>query len=327
MKITILGAGAVGGYLGLRMAEAGADVALVARGPHLAAIRARGLTLREQGTERTRRLRATDRPAELGVQDYVILALTGNQIDAALESVRPLLGPWTCVVSAANAIPYWYFHRHPGPWEGRRLATVDPTGRQWALLGPQRAIGCVVHAATELVAPGVIAHLDGDRFPLGEPSGEASLRVKGLSALFAAAGLKAPVLARIRDEIWHKLWGGPCDPLGALTGATLDVAALDQETGGLARAMRREAQAVAERLGVRVPVDLQRIDGAATLEPPGCSRAMEIEALVSVVQELGGLVGMPTPTLDLVLTLLNQRAARLGLDRRNKRLELVPVAA
>jgi 2-dehydropantoate 2-reductase len=337
MRVCIFGAGAIGGYLGVRMAEAGADVSLVARGAHLAAIRERGLTLRELGSERTRRLRATDQPVELGQQDFVVLALKANQIEAALDSMRPLLGPRTAVVTAVNGIPYWYFHRHPGPWEGRRLETIDPNGRQWKILGPERAIGCVVYPATELVAPGVIEHVYGDRFPIGEPSGEKTARVENLSALFAAAGLKAPVLDRIRDEIWLKLWGNLCfNPISALTGATLDTIALDPETRDLTRAMMSEAQAVAERLGVRFRVDLERrIDGAAKVGAHKTSmlqdlergRPMEIDALVSVVQELGRLVELPTPTLDVVLALVRQKASGLSLYTRNRRTELTAVAA
>jgi 2-dehydropantoate 2-reductase len=337
MRVCIFGAGAIGGYLGVRMAEAGADVSLVARGSHLAAIRERGLTLRELGATRTRRLRATDQPAELGRQDFVILALKANQIETALDSMRPLLGPHTAVVTAVNGVPYWYFHRHAGPWESRRLETIDPNGRQWKVLGPERAIGCVVYPATELVAPGVIEHVYGDRFPIGEPSGEKTVRVENLSALFAAAGLKAPVLDRIRDEIWLKLWGNLCfNPISALTGATLDTIALDPETRELARAMMGEAQAIAERLGVRFRVDLERrIDGAAKVGAHKTSmlqdlerrRPMEIDALVSVVQELGRMVELPTPTLDVVLALVRQKAGGLSLYTRNRRTELTAVAA
>jgi 2-dehydropantoate 2-reductase len=225
--------------------------------------------------------------------------------------MRPLLGPDTAVVTATNGIPYWYFHRHGGAWEGHRLESVDPGGRQWDGLGPERAIGCIVYPASEVVEPGVIRHVYGDRFPLGEPSGAATERVRRLSAAFEAAGLKAPVLDSIRDEIWLKLWGNLCfNPISALTHATLDVIVGDPGTRAVARAMMLEAQTIAERLGVRFRVDVERrIDGAgrvgahktSMLQDLERGRPMEIDALVTVVQELGRLVGVATPTLDVVL--------------------------
>ncbi len=327
MKICIYGAGAIGGFLGAKFAAAGFDVSLVARGAHLAAIKANGLTLRMGGEETVVPVRATDDPRELGPQDYVIVGLKANQIDAALDGFRPLLGPETAVVTAVNGIPYWYFYRHAGPWENAGLASVDPGHRQWNLLGPARALGCVVYPATEIVAPGIIEHVYGDRFPIGEPSGEITPRVQRLSQAFAAAGLKAPVLERIRDEIWLKLWGNLCfNPISALTGATLDKIATDPGTRAIARAMMLEAQAVAERLDVRFRVDLERrIEGAAKVGAHKTSmlqdlergRPLEIDALVTVVQELGALVGLATPTIDLVLALAQQRAEELSLYRRS----------
>ncbi|HZL60478.1 MAG TPA: 2-dehydropantoate 2-reductase [Stellaceae bacterium] len=326
MKICVFGAGAIGGFLGAKLATAGAAVSLVARGANLAAIRANGLTLRAAGQETVTRLLATDDPAELGVQDYVIVTLKANQIDAALDQFAPLLGPDTAIVTAVNGLPYWYFHRLAGPWENRILASVDPGDRQWTLLGPRRAIGCVVYPATELVAPGIVEHVYGDRFPLGEPSGEKTGRCARLSAIFAAAGLKAPVLDRIRDELWLKLWGNLClNPISALTGATLDTIVADPGTRAVARAVMREAQAIAERLGVRFRVDLERrLDGAgkvgahktSMLQDLERGRPLEIDALVTVVQELGRLVGIATPTLDAVLALIQQRAQGAGLYAR-----------
>lgn len=329
MKICIFGAGAIGGFLGAKLAMAGLpglEVSLVARGAHLAAMQANGIKLRMGGTETVVPIRATDDPAELGPQDYVIVALKANQIDAALDKFAPLLGPETAIVTAVNGIPYWYFYRHTGPWENSAVASVDPGHRQWNLLGPERAIGCVVYPATELVAPGVIEHVYGDRFPIGEPSGEASLRCERLSQAFAAAGLKAPVLDRIRDEIWLKLWGNLCfNPISALTGATLDVITCDPGTRSIAQAMMREAQAVAERLGVRFRVDLERrLDGAgkvgahktSMLQDLERKRALEIDALVTVVQEFGRLAGVATPTVDLVLALIQQRGEVSQLYQR-----------
>ena len=323
MRICIYGAGATGGYLGVELARAGAEVSLIARGPHLAAMRANGLTLLKDGETRTVRVACTDAPAELGPQDYVVIALKAHSVPGAVDAMRPLLGPDTAVVTATNGIPYWYFHRHGGAWEGHRLESVDPGGRQWDGLGPERAIGCIVYPASEVVEPGVIRHVYGDRFPLGEPSGEATRRVRRLSEAFEAAGLKAPVLDGIRDEIWLKLWGNLCfNPISALTHATLDVIAGDAGTRAVARAMMIEAQAIAERLGIRFRVDVERrIDGAgrvgahktSMLQDLERDRPMEIDALVTVVQELGRLVGVATPTLDVVLALVRQRAAVAGL--------------
>jgi 2-dehydropantoate 2-reductase len=201
MKICIYGAGAIGGYLGVELARAGAEVSLVARGPHLAAMRANGLKLLIEDEERVAHLRCTDNPVELGPQDYVIICLKAHSITGVIDKMEPLLGPRTRIVTAVNGIPYWYFFKHGGRYENATLESIDPGGRQWRELGAERAIGCVVYPATEIEAPGVIRHIYGNSFPLGEPSGEISADVQRLADLFAAAGMKAPVLDRIRDEI------------------------------------------------------------------------------------------------------------------------------
>jgi len=206
MKICIYGAGAIGGYLGVQLARAGADISLVARGPHLAAMRENGLKLLVDNEERVVHLRCTDNPAELGPQDFVIICLKAHSISGVIDTMRPLLGPRTRIVTAVNGIPYWYFYKHGGAYEGSRLESIDPGGRQWHKLGPERAIGCIVYPATEIEAPGVIRHVYGNHFPLGEPSGAITADVEALSSLFGAAGMKAPVLDRICDEIWLKLW-------------------------------------------------------------------------------------------------------------------------
>ncbi|MGY4496383.1 ketopantoate reductase [Bradyrhizobium sp. GM24.11] len=233
MKICIYGAGAIGGYLGVQLARAGADVSLVARGAHLAAMREHGLTLLAGEEKHTVRPRCTDNAAELGVQDYVIVTLKAHSITGVIEKMQPLLGPHTRIVTAVNGIPYWYFHKHGGDYENSTLESIDPGGRQWRELGAERAIGCIVYPATEIEAPGVIRHVYGNNFPLGEPSGEITSDVQRLADLFVAAGLKAPVLDRIRDEIWLKLWGNVCfNPISALTHATLDVICTDPSTPG-----------------------------------------------------------------------------------------------
>jgi 2-dehydropantoate 2-reductase len=318
LKVCVVGAGAIGGFLGVRLAEAGADVSLVARGAHLAAMRAHGVRLQIEGREEQARLRCTDQPAELGVQDYVLIALKAHGISDAVPMIRPLLGPATAVVTASNGIPYWYFHRCGNALEGTTLESVDSGSRQWRTLGPERAIGCVVFPAAEVVAPGVIRHEHGRKFPLGEPSGERTERIERLAALFEAGGLEAPIRSDIRDEIWLKLWGNLClNPISALTCATVDVVTGDAGTRAACRAMMTEAAAIAERLGIRLRVGMEkRLDGAGALGAHKMSmlqdlergRSMEIEPIVGVVQELGRLTRIPTPAVDIVLALIRQRA-------------------
>ena len=323
MKVCIFGSGATGGYMGVELARAGAEVSLVARGAHLQAIRENGLKLLIGEEERVAHAPATDDPKELGPQDYVIIALKAHSIPGAVESIAPLLGNDTAVVTASNGIPYWYFHQHGGALQNSVLQSVDPDGKQWQFLKPERAIGCIVYPATEVVEPGVIKHVYGNKFPLGEPSGERTERVEKLSSLLTGAGFEAPVLDRIRDEIWLKLWGNLCfNPISALTHAALDVIASDPGTRAVARAMMTEAQTIAEKLGVKFRVDIERrINGAGRVGAHKTSmlqdlerrRPMEIDALVAVIQEMGHLTGTPTPTIDTVLALVRQRAKIAGL--------------
>jgi 2-dehydropantoate 2-reductase len=323
MKVCIFGAGAIGGYLGVQFAQAGADVSLVARGAHLEAMRKNGVRLLKDDQEIVAHPPCTNDPAELGVQDYVIVGLKGHQLSSAVESMQPLLGNDTSIVTAVNGIPYWYFYRHGGKLEGSTLESVDPGGRQWGELRPERAIGCIVYPATEVVEPGVIRHVYGDKFPVGEPSGERTERVEKISKVFEAAGLKAPVLDNIRDEIWLKLWGNVSfNPISALTHATLDVITTDPGTRAVAKAMMVEAKEIADQQGIGFRVDVERrIEGArkvgahktSMLQDLERGRPMEIDPLVTVVQEMGRLQGVPTPTIDVVLALVQQRARVAGL--------------
>jgi 2-dehydropantoate 2-reductase len=329
MKICIYGAGAIGGYIGVQLARAGADVSLVARGAHLAAMRERGLKLLIGDAAHVVHPRCTDNPAELGPQDFVIICLKAHSITGAIEAIAPLLGPRTRIVTAVNGIPYWYFHQHGGRYEGSTLESIDPGARQWNELGAERAIGCIVYPATEIEAPGVIRHVYGNRFPIGEPSGEITPDVEHLSALFSEAGMQAPVLDRIRDEIWLKLWGNVClNPISALTCATLDVICSDPATRALSKAIMLETQAIAETFGVKFRVDVERrIEGArkvgahktSMLQDLERGRPMEIDPLVTVVQEMGRLTNIPTPALDAVLALAAQRATIAGLYQGNVR--------
>ena len=318
MRFCIYGAGAIGGYLAVQLANNGHDVSLVARGPHLEAIKSDGLRLRVAGEEHKALLQATDDPSTLQPPDYVIVSLKAHSVPGIVEQIQPLLGAETAVVTATNGVPWWYFYKLAGSWENRRVESVDPGGRIWDTIGPERAIGCVVYPACEVVEPGVIEHLDGNRFSLGEPSGDKTQRVETLSAALRAAGFKSPI-RRIRDEIWIKLWGNlSFNPISALTHATLDVIATESPgTRDVARAMMVEAQAIGERLGARFAVDVdKRIDGAAAVGAHKTSmlqdlergRPMEIDALVAAVQEMGRIADIATPTIDTVLALVRQRA-------------------
>ncbi len=324
MKITIFGAGAIGGYMGVKLAEAGADVSLVARGPHLAAMRAKGLTLIEEGSDPvTVKVRASNDPTDLGPQDYVIITLKAHSVPPVVDKIKLLMDGRTTIVSGVNGVPWWYFHKLSGPLEGTRLKTVDPGNVQWDGFGPDRVLGCVVYPAAEVSEPGTIRHVEGNRFSLGEPDGSKSERAVELSKILTAAGLKAPVRANLRDEIWVKLWGNlSFNPISALTHATLDVLCTDPGTRDVARRMMREAQTIAEKLGVRFPIDVdRRIDGGAAvgahrtsmLQDLDAGRPMEIDALVGSVQELGVITETPTPTVDTVLALTRLRARMSGL--------------
>jgi 2-dehydropantoate 2-reductase len=317
MKICIYGAGAIGGYLGAELALSGLDVSLIARGPHLQVMKKHGLTLRKDGEEKVAKVAATDNPADLGPQDYVIVTLKAHSVPPIVDQMLPLLGPDTAVVTAQNGVLWWYFYKLNGPWEDHRLASADPDGRIWQTIGPGRAIGCVVYPSCEIVEPGVVRHLSGSRFMLGEPDGSKSERVVALSRALNEAGFKAPVRRKIRDDIWLKLWGNVSfNPVSALTLATLAEMAGDQGTRAVIRSLMLEAQAVGEKLGVKFSVDVEtRIDWAdkvgahktSMLQDLELGRPMEIDALVATVAEMGRLVEVPTPTIDVVLNLLRLR--------------------
>ena len=319
MKVCIFGAGAIGGYMAAKLAHAGGtDVSVVARGPHLAAMQARGLILRANGEEIVTRPRVASDAAELGPQDYVVITLKAHSVPGALPQILPLIGANTAVVMGVNGVPWWYFYGLAGPYENRRLASIDPGDEQWQKITPERVIGCVVYPAAEVPEPGVIELVEGDRFSLGEPDGSRSERVTKLSEALIRAGLKAPVRPRIRDEMWVKLWGNlSFNPISALTHATLEQIVADDGTRAVARAMMLEAQAVAEKLGVKFPIGVdKRIEGAGAVGAHKTSmlqdlergRPMEIEALVGSVAELGRVTETPTPTIDTVLALIRLRA-------------------
>jgi len=323
MKICIFGAGAIGGLMGAKLAAKGdVDVTFIARGPHLAAMRENGVKLISEGTEQIVHPRCVATAEEAGPQDYVLVTLKAHSLPSAAKQMQPLLGPDTAIVSAVNGIPWWYFHGIGGAYEGRIVQSVDPDGQVSALLPPSRAIGCIVYPAAEVTAPGVIDHSYGDRFSLGEPDGSRSPRAQALSEALIAAGFKAPVRPKIRDELWIKLWGNMAfNPISALTTATLDVLTADEGQRGVARAMMLEGQRVAEALGVRFAIDVdKRIAGAAEVGAHKTSmlqdlergRPMEIEALLGAVVELADWVGEAAPISRSVLALVRARARAAG---------------
>ncbi len=323
MKICIFGAGAIGGYMGAKLAQAGADVSLVARGPHLAAMRDKGLTLIEEGEASTVPVTVSQDPSELGPQDYVIVTLKAHSVPPVVDKMQPLIGEGTTIVSGVNGVPWWYFHKIDSPLEGTRLASVDPGNAQWNGFGPDNVLGCVVYPAAEVSEPGTVKHIEGNRFSLGEPDGSKSERALALSKKLSEAGLKAPVRPRLRDEIWVKLWGNlSFNPISVLTHATLDVLCTDPGSRAVVRAMMVEAQEIAEKLGVKFPIDVdRRIDGGAAvgahrtsmLQDLDAGRPMEIDALLGSVQELGQVTETPTPTIDAILALVRLRGRVAGL--------------
>ncbi|MDR6854063.1 2-dehydropantoate 2-reductase [Variovorax guangxiensis] len=329
MKIAVIGAGAIGGLVGAKLALAGEDVSFIVRGANLDAIATNGIRLiSAEGEEQVaRNVKATDRYDQAGPQDIVILAMKAHQVEAVANEVPKLFGPETVVVTMQNGIPYWYFHKHGGPLEGSTVKSVDPHGVVAAKIPAERVIGCVVYPASELVAPGVVKHIEGDRFPVGELDGTSSDRVQRVSACFGEAGFKAPVLDNIRAEIWLKLWGNlTFNPISSLSHSTLVDICQYPPSRELAAAMMREAQAVAHKLGIEFRVSLdKRIAGAekvgkhktSMLQDVEAGRAPEIDALVGAVVELARLTETPTPHIDTVYSLV-KLLARTMEDQRGR---------
>src|SRR6202167_2034581 len=324
MRICIFGAGAIGGYLAGELALAGHEVCAIARGAHLAAIRSHGLKLIVDAQTRTVRLPASDDPKAFGPQDVVICALKAQQAHACAGAFAPLLGPKTAVLTAMNGIPWWYFYREGGPLDNHHLESVDPGGAQWTAIGPERAIGCVVDAACEVVAPGVVEHHLFKRFTIGEPDGSTSDRVVALRDALVSAGFEVPIRDTIRWSIWLKLWGNVCfNPISALTLATLDRVTSEPGLRALCKSMMAEAQAITTALGLNIPGEMmeRRLNAAGSavgaqismLQDLERGRSMEIDALVTAVQEMGRLVKVATPTIDAVLALVQERGRQAGL--------------
>ncbi len=326
MKIAVIGAGAIGGLVGAKLALAGEDVTFIVRGDNLAAIGERGMRLiASDGSQQiARNVVATDRYDQAGPQDVVILAMKAHQLEAVALDVPKLFGPQTVVVTMQNGIPYWYFHRHGGALEGTIVRSVDPEGLVSARIPAARVLGCVVYPASELVAPGVVRHIEGDRFPVGELDGSVSERAQRVSDCFTAAGFKAPVLDNIRAEMWLKLWGNlSFNPISGLSHSTLSDICRFPPSRELAAEMMREAQAVAHKLGIEFRVTLEkRIAGAekvgkhktSMLQDIEAGRAPEIDALVGAVIELARLTETPTPHIDTVYSLVKLLARTMASE-------------
>ncbi len=336
MKIAIIGAGAIGGYVGVKLALAGEDVTFIVRGANLQAIRGNGMKLiMHDGSEHVARdVKATNDYAAAGVQDLVILAMKAHQVEAVVDELPKLIGPDTLIVTMQNGVPFWYFHAHGGALAGSPVKSVDPSGRIAAAIPAAQVIGCVVYPASELIAPGVVRHIEGDRFPVGELDGSTSERVQRVADCFVNAGFKSPVLDNIRAEIWLKLWGNlTFNPISSLAHATLVDICQYPLTRDLAAAMMTEAQEVANKLGItfRVSID-KRIAGAekvgkhktSMLQDIEAGRAPEIDALVGSVVELGRLTNTPTPHIDTVYALV--KLLGKTMDAEKGRVQMSPVA-
>jgi 2-dehydropantoate 2-reductase len=324
MKICIFGAGAIGSYLAVELALSGQDVCVVARGAHLRAIQERGLTLRIDGEEKHIRLPASDRPSDFGHQDHVFCALKAHQAYACAEDFLPLLGDDTTVVTAMNGIPWWYFYKDGSPFEGHHLASVDPGWRQWHTVGAHRAIGCVVDPACEIAEPGVVVHNQFKRFQIGEPDRSRSERVLELSAILTEAGFEAPVREDIRWNVWLKLWGNVCfNPISVLTEASLDKIVTDPHLRALCVLTMQEARRVASALQIDIGEHMIERRLTAVREAVGHKmsmlqdiergRSLEIDALITSVQELGRMTGVNTPQVDLLHTLVEARGREAKL--------------
>ena len=311
MKICIVGAGAIGGYLGAKLALAGEQVTLIARGAHLDTIQNKGLKLMAEGEEYViKDVFATSDMSEVGPQDVAILALKAHSVPAIAPAMRALYNPETMVVTAQNGIPWWYFRKHGGEFEGQRIHSVDPDGIVESNIEIDRVIGCVVYPAAELPEPGVVRHIEGNRFTLGELDGSKSDRIQLLSKTFSRAGLKSPVRTQIRSDIWVKLWGNLAfNPISALTRATLEDICRYPLTRELAHHMMTEAQTIAETLGIEFGITLEkRINGAekvgahktSMLQDIETGRPTEVDAIVGAVAELGRLTNIPTPHIDAI---------------------------
>ena len=330
INICVFGAGAIGGYLGCCLSKAGANVSLIARGPHKEAIEKNGLTLLTKSGSEIFNLKVTDNPNELPTQNYVIIALKAHAITGIVKNLKPLLNDETAVISAVNGVPWWYFYKAKSgtKLDNTHIDSVDPNGLIWNTINPKRAIGCVVYPACEIETPGVIKHIEGNRFSLGEPNEINTERLKTLSGLLISGGLKAPQKRQLRDEIWIKLWGNcSFNPLSAITGATLDVLGNDPSSKLLIHGLMEECKQVGEGVGAKFNISIEnRIKGASSIighkpstrQDIELKRPLEIDPIMSAIIEIGNKLNIPTPMLKHVNGILKLKAEYLGLYKRNK---------
>jgi 2-dehydropantoate 2-reductase len=323
MRFAIVGAGAIGGFLGAKLSVSGHEVFLIARGPHLQAMRAQGVRVHSPDGDFEAHPVATDNFQEVGAVDFVFLTVKAHSLAEVAPKLLPMLGPDTALVSAQNGIPWWYFQRHGGPWEGTQLESLDPGGVVSRAIEPDRIIGCVVYPSTSIIEPGVIQHIEGSRFSIGELDGTTTERCRNLAGALIESGLRCPIRSRIRHELWVKLLGNLAfNPISALTHATLSEIATHPEARTVARAAMEEADAVARGLGVTIPVSVdQRMAGAekvghhktSMLQDVEAGKPIELESVVGAVVELGDKLGIPMPytkTIYACAKLLAQRLAK-----------------
>ena len=320
MKICIVGAGATGGYLGVKLINAGFDVSLVARGAHLTAMKKKGLTLIENDKEITCSPKCSDSMKELGKMDFIFITLKAYSINGLVEEISTMFDENTSVISAYNGIPWWYFFGAEGQFKNYRIKCIDPENIQWNVITPERIIGCVVYPATEIIEPGVIKHIEGNRFSLGEPNGAQTERISRISKAMARADLKAPVRKNIRQEIWMKLIGNLAfNPLSVITEETLDVLLLNEENKKTAYEAMKEASLIMDKLNVPMSISIdQRIEGAAKVGSHKTSmlqdyergKELELDALVVAVKEIADLLGIKTPTIDRILHTVTEKISK-----------------
>ena len=320
MKICIVGAGATGGYLGVKLINAGFDVSLVARGAHLTAMKKKGLTLIENDKEITCSPKCSDSMKELGKMDFIFITLKAYSINGLVEEISTMFDENTSVISSYNGIPWWYFFGAEGQFKNYRIKCIDPENIQWNVITPERIIGCVVYPATEIIEPGVIKHIEGNRFSLGEPNGAQTERISSISKAMARADLKAPVRKNIRQEIWMKLIGNLAfNPLSVITEETLDVLLLNEENKKTAYEAMKEATSIMDKLNVPMSISIdQRIEGAAKVGSHKTSmlqdyekgKELELDALVVAVKEIADLLGIKTPTIDRILHTVTEKISK-----------------
>ena len=329
MKVLIVGAGAVGAYIGARLTLIGVDVTLVARGPQLEAIRERGVQVQSRTGDFQARPKICATLAEVGPVEVVFLGVKAHSLPQLAPQLKAVLAANTTVVSTQNGVPWWFFENFAGDWNGLRLERVDPGGIISAAIDARRVIGSIVYFSTEVIAPGVIRHIEGNRISLGEPDGTRSERLRQIADALVASGLRAPITAHIRNEIWVKLLGNVAfNPLSALTGATLGQMVRDPDVSNLAREMMREAQAVAARLGLDLPISIeQRMEGAkkvgehktSMLQDLEAQRPLELEAIVGAIVELGQRIGVPMPHTRTIYSATKLLAECRNLTPRARR--------